>query len=514
MHHPLLVPALLALATELKETLGQLQPLVKKVTQSLREDAPLVSRDGGIFRPGTSSELDRLLELTTRGEAWLLEFEARERAATGINSLKVKYNRVFGYYLEITTAHLEKVPAHYQRKQTMVGAERFFTEELKKFEEESVHAGAKQKALEVQLFEELLESVALQMRIIAQAAGSLAVLDAAQALSQLANERDWVFPTLDDSLDLKVTHGRHPLITGATPGSIVPNSAQFSERSGRLLLITGPNMGGKSTVMRQIALMVVLGQMGAPVPAASAHWGVVHSLYTRIGAQDAISRGQSTFMVEMSELAHILQNANQHSLLILDEIGRGTSTYDGMSVAWATLEWLAEKVKARTLFATHYHELTALEGQLPGLRNCHLAVEVSEKGVLRFLYELREGPASESFGIHVAKIAGLPSLLIKRSWGVLKELEASAPQLHRTSQLSLFSMAGHGLSTADLGESSLAEPEISSRPSARELLAQSLLEDLEKQSPTQMTPLQSLLWLDQWKQKIEESQLQETSKEA
>ncbi|MCM2321972.1 MAG: DNA mismatch repair protein MutS [Oligoflexia bacterium] len=422
-------------------------PLYQRILGTQREEAPLVSRDGGIFNPGTSPELDHLLSLSENGQRWLIDLEAREREATGIASLKVRYNRVFGYYIEITQAHLKSVPAHYQRKQTTVGAERFFTEELKKFEDDFVNASARQKALEQQLFEELVSAIQQRTAEISIAARCLAELDALLSLSRLAGEPGWIFPVIDDSLELDIKAGRHPLVdqaAGGRTGSFVPNDLRLSPSSRLTLMITGPNMGGKSTAMRQTALIVLLGQIGAPVPAAEARWGAVSAIHTRIGAHDAIARGQSTFMVEMSELAHILHHADERSLIILDEIGRGTSTYDGISVAWATLEWLCALVRARTLFATHYHELTRLTGTLPLLANAHMAVE-GAKGALRFLYKLREGPANESFGIHVAKSAGLPKLVIDRAWEVLDELErhaahggAALAAAEASPQLSLF----------------------------------------------------------------------------
>jgi DNA mismatch repair protein MutS len=411
------------LKTELAKVSAGLAPLADRIVATQKAEAPLVSRDGGIFERGTDAELDRLIDLNERGSEWLLALEAREREATGIPSLKVKYNRVFGYFIEITQAHLKSAPAHYQRKQTTVGAERFFTDELKKFEEEAVTAQARQKALEEKLFADLLSEIRLSTRQITEAAHLLSELDALASLSALARRPGWVFPTVDDTLELEIRAGRHPLVDR---GEFVPNDLRLDPQSRRTLLITGPNMGGKSTLMRQAALIVILGQMGAPVPAAAAGWGAVDAIYTRIGAQDAIARGQSTFMVEMTELAHLLHHAGERSLVILDEIGRGTSTYDGMSVAWATLEWICSRIRSRTLFATHYHELTRLVERLPELQNAHMAVEspgAKDSGELRFLYLLKEGPTNESFGIHVAKLAGLPKSVIDRAWEVLESLE-------------------------------------------------------------------------------------------
>lgn len=471
--------------SHLDETLGA---LAIQITATQKEDAPFTSRDGGIFKPGTSPDLDHLLSLTENGQRWLIELETREKAATGIPSLKVRYNRVFGYYIEITQAHLKNVPPHYQRKQTMVGAERFFTDELKKFEEEILTASTKLKSLEQELFSQLLKEVQTHTLSIMDAARVFGELDALTALALLAQQPGWCFPEVDESLDVEIHAGRHPVVDQAKRGSFVPNSLLLSPDTRLTLLITGPNMGGKSTVMRQTALIVILGQMGAPVPAKAAKWGAVSSLYTRIGAHDAIARGQSTFMVEMSELAHILHHADKNSLIILDEIGRGTSTYDGISVAWATLEWICTKIQARTLFATHYHELIHLSTSLPLLANAHLAVEGTKgnnQKALRFLYELREGPTNESFGIHVAQLAGLPKPVIDRAWKVLEDLEThSSGSIHALSsnQLSLFAAPSPKYEA-------LPEPELETQIP---LEPHPVLKELETTNVNEMTPIQAL----------------------
>ncbi len=461
--------------TLLTETLS---PLAEKITRIQKEDAPLVSREGGIFKAETHPDLSRLISLSENGQRWLVELETRERESTGITSLKVRYNRVFGYYIEITQAHLKNVPSHYQRKQTMVGAERFFTEELKKFEEEILTASIKQKSYEQDLFNQLLDEIQSHTSAIMEAARVFGEIDALSALACLAGQPGWNFPEINDTLEMSIERGRHPVVDRAKPGHFVPNHLHLSPQSRLTLVITGPNMGGKSTVMRQTALIVILGQMGAPVPAQSARWGVVSSLYTRIGAQDAIARGQSTFMVEMSELAHILHQADAHSLIILDEIGRGTSTYDGISVAWATLEWICTQIRARTLFATHYHELIQLASTLPLLANAHMAVESSKKSnrnSLRFLYELREGPTNESFGIHVAQLAGLPKPVIQRAWSVLEDLEKAGAHPATPPQLSLFS------------------PPAPETPEENEpILPHPVLKALDEMDVNEMTPVQAL----------------------
>jgi DNA mismatch repair protein MutS len=482
-------PPLVDMKSRIAALTDQLKPLADKITNTQREEAPITSRDAGIFKTGTTPELDRLISLTEDGERWLIELETREREATGINSLKVRYNRVFGYYIEITQSHLKNAPAHYQRKQTMVGAERFFTDELKKFEEEILTASFKQKAMEQELFVQLLNEIQLQTVPIMEAARVFGEIDALVSMANLAREPGWYFPEIDNSLDLEIHAGRHPVVAQSTRGSFVPNDVFLSPKTRSILLITGPNMGGKSTIMRQTALIILLGQMGAPVPAKQARWGSVSSLYTRIGAQDAIARGQSTFMVEMSELAHILHHADERSFIILDEIGRGTSTYDGISVAWSTLEWICSKIEARTLFATHYHELIQLASTLPRLANAHMSVEGDKKlsrETLRFLYELREGPTNESFGIHVAQIAGLPKAVIERAWKVLGELETQSNR-HSPSfssdQLSLFDRASRSEPEA---ASPLPEIEIEVIP------PHPVLVELENTDINEMTPIQAL----------------------
>jgi len=474
---------LLPESKEASRLTDELKSVGAEILRTQKDDAPLVSRDGGIFAVGADPELDRLISLTENGQRWLIELETREREATGISSLKVRYNRVFGYYIEITQSHLKNVPSHYQRKQTTVGAERFFTEELKKFEDEIIHASTKQKALEQELFKVLLEKIALHTKLLMEAASLLGELDALSSLARLLDESVWNFPEINDSLDFQIQGGRHPMVDSATRGMFVPNDLELSPQTRLTLVITGPNMGGKSTIMRQVALIIILGQMGAPVPATRASWGVFSSVHTRIGAHDSIARGQSTFMVEMSELAHILHHADERSLIILDEIGRGTSTYDGMSVAWSTLEWISKQIQARTLFATHYHELTKLSNTLPLMANAHMSVEGARgASSLRFTYKLEEGPTNESFGIHVARIAGLPKSVIERSWQVLEELEAQANPLLAGAvypgQMSLFG----GMAPID---PSLVEPLtiIESHP---------VVEEIQKANVNEMTPIQAL----------------------
>ena len=472
------------------QTLRALQEPLSELGQQImteqRVDAPASAREGQIFELGVHPDLDYLIEITEHGERWLSELELRERQATQIPSLKVRANRVFGYYLEITHAHLQNVPAHYQRKQTMVGAERYVTEELKKFEQENLTATERRKSFELDLFTQLTTKIQALIPQLMACARLLGEIDALASLSRLHQWPQWNNPAIDDSFDVDILRGRHAVLERRQGGSFVPNDLQLSPHTRLTLLITGPNMGGKSTLMRQNALIVILGQMGAPVPAECARWGAFDAIFTRIGAQDDLARGESTFMVEMSELAHILHHASDRSLVVLDEIGRGTSTYDGMSVAWAALEYLTQAVGCRTLFATHYHELVHLEQSLPRLQNVHVSVEKTGPQSLRFLYELRTGPTSESFGVHVAQMAGLPRAVVRRAWALLEELEsAPRPQAGLRTQLDLFA-------TPPSSPQSDPTPEL-------------ILSDLRGLSLDELTPRQAWNLMEAWQNKLKDS---------
>jgi len=497
---------------KLRANEGVLALLASEILNTQKEPPPLITREGGIFKPETSEELARLISLSENGERWLLNLELKERELTGIQKLKVRYNRVFGYFIEITKSHAHKVPTHYHRKQTMVGAERFFTEELKKFEEEMLSSTSKQKSLEMELFEALVQKLKNNVGKIMETTKILAKLDVLLSLAKLSENSAWSFPEVDNSMEIEIKSGRHPLVDVVKNEGFVPNDLIIDGVKTHTLIITGPNMGGKSTIMRQIALIIILGQIGAPVPAISARWGSVSSVFTRIGAHDAISQGQSTFMVEMSELASILHSADSRSLIILDEIGRGTATYDGMSVAWATLEWITKNIKARTLFATHYHELTKLEGRLVGLANAHMAVENAKtltQDALRFLYELRSGAANESFGIQVAKMAGLPNSVIKRAWEVLDDLENAGAlgKMKNSStheQLALFESMNE--SKASLEHWDISQKLKNSITEETDLKYANLIKKIEKLNPDQITPIEALKYIYELKSDIKHSQ--------
>jgi DNA mismatch repair protein MutS len=413
-----------ALLQELEERLELCPDLRESLDAALVDDPPQSPHEGGLIRPGFDPELDRLRAITRDGKGWIAKYQADEILRTNIPSLKVGFNQVFGYYIEITHANAGKVPADYQRKQTLKNAERYITPELKAHEEEVLTAEQKIFQREFELFSNLREQVAAQTQRLMQTAEVLATLDVLASLAELAVARDYCRPELVDESVLEVVDGRHPVLDQTLPpGTFVPNDIRLGPENGWFLLITGPNMAGKSVYLRQQALLVLMAQMGSFVPARQARVGLADRIFTRVGASDELSRGQSTFMVEMTEAANILNNATPRSLVILDEIGRGTSTYDGLSLAWAITEYLHDSPGCRALFATHYHELAQLGGKLPGLRNCNASVR-EWKDEIVFLHKIVPGPADQSYGIHVAQLAGVPESVLVRAREVLAELEA------------------------------------------------------------------------------------------
>jgi len=400
-----------------------LEPLVELIDHSIVPEPPLTIRDGGIIAPGYSADLDELRSASTDGKGWIARLEAQERERTGIKNLKVGYNSVFGYYLEVTKSNLEAVPEDYIRKQTTTNAERFITPELKEMEAKVLGADDKAKELEYTLFCEVRSQVADEMRSVASVARAVAEVDVLCALAEVAASRGYVRPEVNDGADLRIKNGRHPVVEQFIAERFVPNDTFVDCDTDQLLIITGPNMAGKSTYLRQVALIVLLAQMGSFVPAEEAVIGVVDRIFTRVGAHDELASGQSTFMVEMNETANILNNATMRSLIVLDEIGRGTSTYDGLSIAWAVAEQI-NRLKARTLFATHYHHLNELEKQLTGVKNYRIAVR-EEKDRIVWLRKIMPGGTDRSYGIEVARLAGLPQEAIERAKDILKELESN-----------------------------------------------------------------------------------------
>jgi len=412
-----------SLLTILRERINPLPELRLQLQQALVETPPLTSRDGGVIRNGFHPRLDHLRELSRGGKEWIAQYQAREIARTGINSLKVGFNQVFGYYLEVTNTHAAKIPADYQRKQTLKNCERYITPELKQYEDQVLKAEAESKALEYEVFVKLRDDAARAAPQLMATAEAVATLDVLLSMAEVADGPEWCRPEVVPHSVCEVIQGRHPVLERTLPvGTFVPNDTRLSEQGGMLWLITGPNMAGKSTYIRQVALLQILAQMGSFVPAQAARLGVADRIFARVGAGDDLARGQSTFMVEMAETANILHNATPRSLVILDEIGRGTSTYDGLALAWAIVEHLQSDMGCRTLFATHYHELTKLEELLPGVRNHNASVH-EEMGRITFLHRIVPGPAERSFGIHVAQLAGVPGKVLERAKQVLDELE-------------------------------------------------------------------------------------------
>jgi len=414
--------------TTLAAQWDSLDDLATLISSALVDDPPATLRDGQVIRSGYHAELEALREQGASGTAWLNHFETQERQRTGIPSLRIGFNKVFGYYLEVRKTHLAQVPAEYLRKQTLVHAERFITPALKDREVHMLRAAEAALALERQLYEALQHQLAQHVHRMQQMAQVLSQLDGLAALAEVAVVRQYCRPTLSDSDMLAITDGRHAVLeTMCQEERFVPNDTLLDRERRQVLLLTGPNMAGKSTYMRQVALIVILAQMGSFVPARSAHIGLVDRVFTRVGAQDILGKGQSTFMVEMTETANILHNVSARSLVLLDEIGRGTSTYDGISIAWAVIEYLHNHgdLRPRTLFATHYHELTALAASLPRVHNYSAAVQERGDKVL-FLRRMLPGSADRSYGIHVARLAGLPAPVLQRAQQLLTHLESSA----------------------------------------------------------------------------------------
>ena len=429
------------------------EDVAEAIASTLRDDAPALTKDGGYIRPGVSPELDELSAIASGGREGILAIEERERQRTGIPTLKVKYNSVFGYFIEITRSHLASVPAEYTRKQTVANAERFVTPELAGYEAKILAADEKRISLELSLYARLRDRVGEEGARLLGLAGRVAAVDVLAALAEQAHRKDYCRPLVDESEVIELWDSRHPVVEhGAASGAFVPNDVRLSSEGEQVLLITGPNMAGKSTLIRQVALATLMAQMGSFVAARSARIGLVDRVFTRVGAGDNLARGESTFLVEMRETAHILRHATRKSLIILDEIGRGTSTYDGVSIAWAVAEHVHDRVGARTMFATHYHELCALAESHPRVRNVSVAAQ-EWQGEVVFLRKLTAGGTSRSFGIEVGRLAGLPASVVARARAILEPLELGSggqargvpapahPEAADPPQLSLFARA-------------------------------------------------------------------------
>jgi len=462
------------LLQKIAQGLDPLEEVVQKIGERIVDDPPATVTEGGIIRDGYHQELDELRSISREGKGWIAKLEAEERRRTGIPSLKVGYNQVFGYYIEVTRPNLPLVPEDYVRKQTLKGAERFITPKLKEYERKVLGAEERIKALEYELFLRLREELMAYCPRIQGLARRLSELDVLISLAQVAEENRYVRPSLTEEDRIEIKEGRHPVIEQMDlPEPFVPNDALLDQQN-RILIITGPNMAGKSTYIRQVALIVIMAQMGSFVPAKEAEVGLVDRIFTRVGASDNIARGESTFMVEMRETAAILQGATPRSLVILDEIGRGTSTFDGLSIAWAVAEYLHDVKGPKVLFATHYHELTELASRLPGVKNYHIAVR-EWKGEVVFLRQVLPGGMSRSYGIQVARLAGLPQEVIGRAKEVLSELEKGEVRRRREElQLSLF------------------VPQESP-----------VIRELKRIDPDRLTPLEALELLYRWKRETE-----------
>ncbi|WP_460168409.1 DNA mismatch repair protein MutS [Thermostilla marina] len=456
---------------------------------ALEDDCPLAATEGGFIRPGYRSDLDNLRELARGGKEWIANYQAAESERTGIPTLKVGYNKVFGYYIEITNTHRDKVPSTYVRKQTLKNAERYITPELKEYEDKVLTADEQAKQLEYELFVELRNAVLRHRSQLQRTARQIAVLDALASLAELARDRGYCRPEITDEPVLEIIDGRHPVLDLTEPeGTFVPNDAVCSPEDGNVLLITGPNMAGKSTYIRQTALLVLMAQIGSFVPARKAVIGTADRIFARVGASDELARGRSTFMVEMIETARILNLATSKSLVILDEIGRGTSTYDGISLAWAAVEYLHDRIGCRTFFATHYHELTDLERLLPKVKNYNVAVREWADEVV-FLHKITPGAADKSYGIHVARLAGVPKPVIERAKDILARLEAE----HLDGS----------------GKPNIAKD--SAHPAGKpvqltffEMLPHPVVEQIRELDIDHLTPVDALKFLADWKDRLEQ----------
>src|SRR5438132_1841427 len=414
-----------SLAQQLQKNIYETPDLAEKLAKALVDDPPLALKEGGIFREGFDPDLDALRQASREGKNWIGQLQEREIAATAIKSLKVRYNSVFGYFIEVTKSNLANVPAHYTRKQTTVGGERFITPELKEMEAKILGADERARQLEYQLFQKLRDETLNELPLIQQTASAIAIIDVICALAETARLFRYCRPQLNGTMQLEIKDGRHPVLDqNLVEEKFVPNDTSLDGENMRLAIVTGPNMAGKSTYIRQVALIVLMAQIGSFVPAESAEIGLVDRIFTRVGANDDLARGQSTFIVEMNETSNIVNNATERSLVILDEIGRGTSTFDGLSIAWSVAEFLHDKIKARTLFATHYHELTKLAENRSGVCNFNVAVREWNEQII-FLRKIIPGGADKSYGIQVARLAGLPKEILDRAKDILAHLENS-----------------------------------------------------------------------------------------
>lgn len=480
--------------------LDELADLCELIETAITDEPPVSVHEGGILRLGYNAEIDELRAAKTEGKQWLSDLEAKEREKTGIQKLRVKYNKVFGYYLEVTNSFLSQVPDYFIRKQTLTNAERYYTPELKELENKILGAEERLTGLEHGIYMEILTTIAREVERIQKSAHILAKLDAFQSFAHVAEKNDYHRPAITENGEIRIKKGRHPVIETMTEnGLFVSNDTRLDEKNERVAIITGPNMAGKSTYMRQTALIVLMAQIGSFVPAESAEIGIVDRIFTRVGASDDLASGQSTFMVEMNEVANILRNATKHSLLILDEIGRGTSTFDGLSIAWSVVEHIADPkiIGAKTLFATHYHELAELEGKIPGVRNFCIAVKENGDDIV-FLRKIVSGGADKSYGIQVAKLAGLPETVISRAKVILAELIEN--DLSETTRL--IAEEGGALSSTSKQKGVLDEVDRHQMSLFETVSDEDIIEELRSLDISNMTPIAALSKLDELQNKV------------
>jgi DNA mismatch repair protein MutS len=505
-------PARSSTLSKIQSGLQPLDPLIQQIASALADDPPLSLADGNVFKKGYNAQLDELRDISINGKSWIANLQKTERERTGIASLKVNFNNVFGYYIEVTHTHRDKIPADYIRKQTMVNAERFITPALKEYEEKILHAEEKTLALETQLFTELRMAIAEHAGTIQQNARFIATLDCFASLADIAIEYNYCKPEIDEATPAKptagrrieITEGRHPVIERLLPPGepYTPNNVLIDNDDHQILIITGPNMSGKSSYLRQAGLIVLLAQMGSFVPAKKAHIGIVDRIYTRVGASDNIASGESTFMVEMHEAANIVNTASPKSLILLDEVGRGTSTFDGISIAWALTEYLHNHIGAKTLFATHYHELNELADLFPRIKN--LKVEVREYGdKVIFLHKVTPGFADHSYGIQVAQMAGLPEEITERAKKILKNLEGSELTVHGEESAESRSGSGFGVRGLSKSKGRIAPTEV--QMTLFEMKDDKLREELQKIDVDKLTPLEALQKLAELKKRVDKS---------
>ncbi|MGM0506395.1 MAG: DNA mismatch repair protein MutS [Bacteroidota bacterium] len=493
------------LATTIRLGLHDLEPLRDRITSSLVDEPPASIREGGLFREGVNETLDELRDIAVNGKEYIASIRDQLTKETGISSLKIGYNKVYGYYIEVTHTHSEKVPESFIRKQTLVNSERYITPELKEVEEKILSAEERIQTLEAELFESLRAEVAADVQPIQEVAESIATLDVLQSFAEVSHRNRYVRPDVDDSEVLEIVQGRHPVVEKSLPASepFIPNDTRLDQTSQQILMVTGPNMAGKSIILRQTGLIVLMAQIGCFVPAERAQIGRVDKIFTRVGASDNLASGESTFLVEMNEAANILNNATRRSLVLLDEVGRGTSTFDGLSIAWSLAEYLHNEpsVQARTLFATHYHELNELEAQYERIRNAHVEVREHEGSVI-FMRTLKPGGTDHSYGIQVAKMAGLPAPVIQRAEQILATLEEHRLQEGQVGE----PVTGNRKQRNRDAVRSLPDPVPASQMTLFQAEKDPVLEQLRNEiqalDPDRMTPIDALQMLQEFKRRV------------